>query len=287
MATCWSPKNDAGRSLGSGCWHDVGVAALVVLIALLGLAVGSFLNVVTYRVPRGESLLHPGSHCPSCGAPIRPWHNVPALGWLLLRGRCADCRGPISVRYLLVEAATAALFVAVTLRLHYLDLMSAVPAFLYFTAMGLALALIDLDCRRLPNSIVLPSYPVLAALLAGAAAGQHSWWSLARAAIGSAALFGFFVALALAYPAGMGLGDVKLAGLLGGVLAYLSWSTLVVGAFLGFLLGALVGIAVMALGRGTRKTALPFGPFMIAGALIAIFAAVPLADAFRHVTGRS
>lgn len=263
------------------------MAAVVTLIALLGLAVGSFLNVVIYRVPQGESLVRPGSRCPACGAPVRAWHNIPVLGWLLLRGRCADCRAPISVRYPLVEACTAGLFVATTLRLHRLALMAALPAYLYFAAIGIALALIDLDVRRLPNVIVLPSYPVLAILLTGAAADRHEWWPLARAGIGAAALFAFYLALALAYPSGMGWGDVKLAGLLGGVLAYLSWSALVVGAFLGFLLGAVVGIAVMAAGRGSRKTALPFGPFMIAGVLIAIFAAPTLAHAYNVVTGRS
>jgi len=262
--------------------HDVPMAALVVLIALLGLAVGSFLNVVVYRVPRGESLTSPGSHCPSCGEPVRARHNIPVLAWLMLRGRCADCRAPIGVRYPLVEAATGALFVALTLRLHHLDQLPALPAYLYFAAIGIALALIDFDCRRLPNSIVLPSYPVLAVLLTGAAANQHEWWPLARAGIGAAVLFAFYFALAVAYPAGMGFGDVKLAGLIGGVLAYLSWSTLVVGAFGGFLLGAIVGVAVLALGRGDRKSALPFGPFMISAALIAVFAAPAIASWYHH-----
>ena len=137
---------------------------LVFLVALLGLAIGSFLNVVIYRVPRGESLISPASQCPSCGAAIRARHNVPLFGWLVLRGRCADCRTPISFRYPLVELACALLFVAVTLRFDHLGLLSALPAYLYFGAIGIALALIDLDVQRLPNSIVLPSYPVIAAL---------------------------------------------------------------------------------------------------------------------------
>jgi leader peptidase (prepilin peptidase)/N-methyltransferase len=248
-----------------------------VLVGLLGLAVGSFLNVVIHRVPRGESLVSPGSRCPSCGTPIKPWHNIPVVGWLVLRGRCAACGAPIGVRYPLVEAGTAALFIAVSMRLDSLGRLSALPAYLYFGAIAIALALIDLDCRRLPSPIVLPSYPVLAVLLAASAAWQGDWWSLLRAVLGAAALFAFFLAIVLIHPPGMGFGDVRLSGLIGGVLAYLSWSTMVIGAFLGFLLGALVGVAVISLGRGGRKTAIPFGPFMIAGALLAVFVGDPIA----------
>jgi leader peptidase (prepilin peptidase)/N-methyltransferase len=256
---------------------------LVFFVALLGLAVGSFLNVVIYRVPRGESLVTPASHCPSCGVPIRPWHNVPLFGWLFLRGRCASCRTRISVRYPLVELGCALLFVALALRLSHLGLLSALPAYLYFAAIGIALALIDLDVQRLPNSIVLPSYPVVAGLLAVAAGVHGSWSPLLRAVIGGAILFAFYFALAFAYPAGMGFGDVKLAGILGAVLAYLSWRVLAVGAFGGFVLGAVVGLVVLISGRGGRKTALPFGPFMIAGALIAIFAGASIADAYSRL----
>jgi leader peptidase (prepilin peptidase)/N-methyltransferase len=140
----------------------------------------------------------------------------------MLRGRCADCSAPISVRYPLVEADTGLLFAALVRRLERLDLLSALPAYLWFASAGVALALIDLELRRLPNAIIFPSYPVLAVLLAASAAWQHDWWSLARACIGALALFGFYLLLVLVYPAGMGWGDVKLAGLLVGVLAYLS-----------------------------------------------------------------
>lgn len=258
-------------------------AAWAALVGLLGLAIGSFLNVVIYRVPAGESVLSPPSRCPSCATPIRNRHNVPVLGWLILRGRCFDCKEPISARYPLVEAVTAALFVLVTLRIVHLHLAPALPAYLYFAAVGVALAVIDLDHKRLPDKIVLPSYVVVAVLLATAAAFRQDWWALARAGIGAAALFAFYFAIAFAYPAGMGFGDVKLSGILGGVLAYLSWSTLLVGAFGGFLLGALGGIAVLASGRGDRKTAIPFGPFMIVAALLAIFLAAPVADLYLRV----
>jgi leader peptidase (prepilin peptidase)/N-methyltransferase len=250
----------------------------LVLVGLLGLAVGSFLNVVIHRVPRDESLVSPGSHCPSCDAPIRPWHNIPVLGWLTLRGRCASCGASISARYTLVEVGTAALFVLVTVRLEALGQTAALPAFLYFGAMGLALALIDLDTRRLPNRIVLPSYPVLGLLLVAAAWWQWDWWALVRAAIGGAVLYAFFFAIVFVYPAGMGFGDVKLAGLAGALLAWLSWGSLVIGAFAGFLLGAIVGTVLIGLRKGGRKTAVPFGPFMVAGALLAVFVAAPVAD---------
>ncbi|MBC6445674.1 prepilin peptidase [Actinokineospora xionganensis] len=258
---------------------------LYVMVTLLGLAVGSFLNVVIHRVPRGESVVSPASRCPSCGKPVRARHNLPVFGWLVLRGRCADCGAPIGVRYPLVELGTALVFLVVAVRMWQLGLVSALPAYLYFAAAGIALALIDLDVRRLPSAIILPSYPVLAALLAVSSAVRDDWWSLGRAGIGAAALFAFYFLLALVYPAGMGFGDVRLSGLLGGVLAYLSWSTLVVGAFGGFVLGALVGAVVLAAGRGDRKTALPFGPFMILGALLALFVAEPIADWYLVTVG--
>jgi leader peptidase (prepilin peptidase)/N-methyltransferase len=256
---------------------------LLPLVFLLGLAIGSFLNVVIYRVPRGESLVRPGSHCPSCGTPIRPWHNIPLVGWLVLRGRCAACQARISPRYPLVELSTGVLFVIVTWRLVNLGLGSAVPAFLYFTAIGVALAAIDLDLRRLPTAIIAPSYPVLAVLLGASAAWQHDGWSMVRAVIGAIALLGFFLLLVFAYPAGMGMGDVRLAGLVGGVLGYLSWAALIIGAFAGFALGAVVGVALIAARHGGRKTAVPFGPFMIAGVLLALFIADPIAHWYLDI----
>ena len=258
------------------------MADLLVVAGLLGLAVGSFLNVVVHRVPRGESVVRPPSACPGCGARIRNRHNVPVAGWVMLRGRCADCDAPISARYPLVELGTGLLFAAVAWRIAGLDMWAALPAYLYFTAAGVALLLIDLDTRRLPNAIVLPSYPVLAVLLTTSAAVSDDWGALARAGIGAAALFTFYFLVVLAYPAGLGWGDVKLSGLLGAVLGYLSWSTLIVGAFAGFVLGAATGVAVMAARGGDRKTALPFGPFMITGALLAVFVGQPVADLYLN-----
>ena len=253
------------------------MALLVAAAALLGLVVGSFLNVVIWRVPRGESVVRPPSHCPGCDTPIAPRDNVPVLSWLLLRGRCRHCGEPISVRYPLVEAGTAVVFALLALRIGY---DWSLPAYLYLGAIGVALGLIDLDVKRLPDQIVLPSYPVALVLLAGAAALSGDWWSLGRALIGMAALYAFYFLLVLVYPAGMGWGDVKLAGVLGLYLGYLGWGELATGAFLGFFYGGLVGLLLIVFRRAGRKSKIPFGPYMLLGALTAILAGGALADLY-------
>ena len=246
---------------------------LLSIAGLLGLAVGSFLNVVIHRLPRDESLVRPGSHCPHCGSVVRNRHNVPVLGWLLLRGRCADCAAPISIRYPLVEAGTAALFVAVAAKF---GLSPALPAYLYLAAIAVALALIDLDVMRLPDAIVLPSYLVAGALLGAAAVLGDDLAAIVRGVLAAAVLWVFYQLLALL--GGMGRGDVKLAPLLGLYLGWLGWSAVAVGAFAAFLIGGLVGVALMATKLANRKTRIPFGPYMLAGAFLAVFAAAPIAD---------
>ena len=256
-------------------------AVLVVLCLVVGLAVGSFLNVVVWRVPRGESVVSPPSACPACASPVRPRDNVPVVGWLLLRGRCRDCDAPVSARYPVVEALTAVLFVVLALRLGADPVL---PAYLYLAAVGLALALIDLDVRRLPDALTLPSYPVVAALLAlGAALGSGSG-ELVRALLGGLAMAGSYFALFFAHPRGMGFGDVKLSGVLGMATAWFGWGAFGVGLFAGFLLGGVWGIALLLSGRGGRKSAVPFGPFMLAGTLLAVLAGQPLADAYVRLT---
>ncbi|MDY7085636.1 MAG: prepilin peptidase [Actinomycetota bacterium] len=248
--------------------------ALLVVVALLGLAVGSFLNVVIYRVPRDESLSHPRSHCPACGQPVRNRHNIPVLSWLLLRGRCADCKTPISARYPLVEAGTAVLFVAVAARF---GLSWELPAYLYLAAISVALAAIDLDVMRLPDKIVLPSYAVALALMAPAVIAEHTWSAAGRALLAAAVLYVGYSLLS-AMPRGMGGGDLKLSPLIGFYLGWLGWSSVLIGAFSAFLFGGIVGAALMLTRRATRKTRIPFGPYMLAGAFLAVFAGAPIAQ---------
>ena len=254
------------------------------MIAAFGLAIGSFLNVVIYRVPRGESIVRPGSHCPSCNEPVRGRHNVPVLGWLILRGKCASCQASISARYPIVEAATGVLFVAVALRFGITPLL---PAYLYLAAIGIALAAIDFDVKRLPDVIVLPSYVVGVVLLLGAAAIDGNWSAIVRGLIAMTALFAFYFALAFAYPGGMGFGDVKLAGLLGLFLGWVSWGSVVVGTFGAFLLGGIAGVALIVARRAGRKSAIPFGPFMLAGAFVALFFAGAATDWYGHLINHS
>jgi leader peptidase (prepilin peptidase)/N-methyltransferase len=257
------------------------VIATAVLAGILGLLVGSFLNVVIWRIPRGESVVRPPSHCPSCGQEISARDNIPLFSWLVLRGRCRNCQSHISVRYPLVEAANAALFAGLALRFGPHAIL---VAYLYLGAVGLALALIDLDVHRLPNSLTLPSYAVGAVLLTVAALVSHHPFDLLRAALGMAAMYAFYFLLVVIKPGGMGWGDVKLSGVLGLYLGFLGWGPLVVGTFLAFLLGGFAGVALMVAGRARRKSRIPFGPFMVAGALIAVFAGQHLAHAYLHAT---
>ncbi len=255
---------------------------LVVFAALFGLAVGSFLNVVVWRVPRGESVASPPSACPRCETPIRPRDNVPVLSWLVLRGRCRDCGEPISRRYPLVELATAALFVAMAVRF---GLDPVLPAYLYLASVGLALALIDLDTKKLPDKLTLPSYPVALVLLGVAALAGSDSGDVVRALLGGVAMYALYFALCFAYPAGMGFGDVKLAGVLGLYTAWIGWGAWVFGLFLGFFLGGAFGLALIAAKRGGRKTAVPFGPFMLLGVLLGILVGQPVMEAYLDATG--
>ncbi|TQL41918.1 leader peptidase (prepilin peptidase)/N-methyltransferase [Homoserinimonas aerilata] len=260
---------------------------VVIIVGILGLLIGSFLNVVVWRLPRGESLSHPRSACPKCGHPIRWWDNIPVVSWLVLRGRCRDCGEPISPRYPLVELATGLLFAGVAAWLLLGDaadggLLVMAPgilastllglaAFLYLAAISVALALIDLDTHTLPNKIVLPGYIIGGALLAASSVLAGDWDALIRAGIAMAAMFVAYLVMALAWPGGMGLGDVKLAGVLGIYLGWLGWGALLVGAFAAFVLGGIFSAVLLALRRANRKSGIPFGPWMLLGAWVGIF----------------
>jgi leader peptidase (prepilin peptidase)/N-methyltransferase len=259
-------------------------AFLIVASALVGLLIGSFLNVVIVRVPAGQSIVRPRSACPKCGEPISERDNIPVLSWLLLRGRARCCGEPISSRYPLVEAGTAVAFGAVA---AWIGPSWLLPAMLYLAAISIALTMIDLELKRLPNAIVLPSYPIAGLLLAIAAVAEGEPGRIVRAVICAAALYVFYFVLMAVYPSGMGFGDVKLAGVLGLYLGWFGWDCAVVGAFLAFLLGGLVGVALMAVGRAGRKSQIPFGPYMIVGAWLAFAVAAPVTNWYLGATGIS
>jgi leader peptidase (prepilin peptidase)/N-methyltransferase len=258
------------------------VPALVIAAGILGLLIGSFLNVVIHRVPLGESVIRPRSRCPQCGAALRERDNIPVLSWLLLRGRCRSCSAPISVRYPLVELGTGLLFAAVA---WWYGLAWQLPAFLYLAAIAVALSAIDLDVKRLPDAIVLPSYVVAVALLLLPAVVEGRWLDLLHGVLTGLALFAFYLLLAVIYPAGMGFGDVKLSGLLGLYLGWVSWPLAILATFAAFLLGSVVGIVVIVRGKGGRKTKVPFGPFMLLGTFLALFFGQPVVDWYTQSIG--
>lgn len=271
-------------------------APLIALAGGFGLLIGSFLNVVIFRVPAGRSIVSPPSACGACGARVRPFDNIPVLSWLLLRGRCRDCAAPISARYPFVELLTGVVFAAVVVRFapweallaptgELVAALAETLAFLVLAAIGVALAWIDLDTQRLPDAIVLPAYPAVAALLAVAAAAGGDWGALLRALAGGAILFVAYFLIAFAYPAGMGLGDVKLAGVLGIALGWLGWGELAVGGFGPFLLGGAFAAVLAALRRVGRGSGIPFGPWMLAGTALAVFAGDPIWQAYLRLVG--
>jgi leader peptidase (prepilin peptidase) / N-methyltransferase len=244
----------------------------VAFAALAGSVLGSFLNVVAYRLPRHESLAFPGSHCPACETPIKPYDNVPVLGWLLLRGRCRACGDAISPRYPAVEALTALLAVAVVLVKH-----SAHDLALGLVLVGILvpIALIDLEHRIIPNKITLPA--ALAALVIGALTKPSG---LPEQLIAGAAAGGFLLVFALAYPRGMGMGDVKLAAVLGLFLGRSVGVAILVAVFTGTVVGAAV-MARFGVAQG-RKTAVPFGPFLAFGAIVALLVGPSLVHWYLH-----
>ena len=241
----------------------------VLLIGLLGLLVGSFLNVVIHRLPLGESLVRPASRCPACEAPVRPYDNIPVVSWLVLRGRCRNCRAAISVRYPVVELLTAAAFAGAALTRGVDDDLA---LWLPFAGTLIAVAGIDLDHRIIPNKILLP-----AAIWGLAATIAFRPDNVDDSLIAGGVAFTALLLAALAYPAGMGMGDVKLAGVMG---IYLG-SGVAPAMLAAFLAGSVVGLLIIAReGRDARKKGVPFGPFLALGGLIGVFAGPELVDAY-------
>lgn len=310
---------------------------LVGFAGLFGLIVGSFLNVVIYRVPAGLSVVTPRSACPTCKTPIRALDNIPVLSWLVLGAKCRTCAHPISARYPAVEATTAVLFAVLTWwGLDHAPVM--VPLLLYVGAIGVALFMIDLDTFRLPDRIVKPAYLIAVTFLVLA-----GWWSglwhvsaltmvglvvlgvgllavdrfaerlpeavednaypFVAGLLGVAAMVSgvdalvsiggavavwlvvFWLPWALTRGRGMGLGDVKLAPVLGAVLGAFGWGPALVGLMGAFVFGAVIGVVLMQRGSATRTSKVPFGPYMLVGALVGLLVGDWLFGLYLNLTG--
>ena len=256
------------------------MTALVAAISgVYGLVIGSFLNVVIWRVPRHDSIVKPPSHCPVCEAKIANRDNIPVVSWLLLRGRCRSCAAPISVRYPFVELLTGVLFAAVGARFAH---SWALPAYLVLAGALVALSAIDLEHFLLPNRILYPADGAVIVLLALASAGEHDWGAFVRAGVAGAIAFAVFFTIHIVSPRGMGFGDVRLSFLLGLSLGWLGWGEVAGGLFAGFLYGAVVGVALIAFKVKGRKQQIPFGPYLAAGAMTFVLFGEPIVDWYRH-----
>ena len=252
----------------------------LVIAVPLGLAFGSFMTVAIHRVPAGESLVRPRSRCPACATPIRNVDKIPVVSWLGLRGRCRACGVPISVLYPLTELACGGLFVAVAL--VYDDPWQAM-LLAPFCGVLVALSVIDVRVKRLPNRLVYPSLLIATPYIVAAdLAGGHL--DAIRAAIGFVAYGAALLIVALIAPAGMGMGDVKLAGLIGLVLGSIGLGLVAVAGGVGILLGGAGAMVALLAGAG-RKTKVPYGPFMVGGALVAVFVGQRIADAYLNLIG--
>ncbi len=240
---------------------------------LFGLVIGSFLNVVIHRVPLQQSIVWPSSRCPNCGAQIKSFDNLPVLSYLVLRGRCRSCKVRISPRYPLVEVLTGLLFVLAAYDFGIsLELVSA----LVLTCVLVVLAGSDLEHRLLPNRIVAPAAVV--GFVLSAVSAPDAWWVYLASALGVA---GGLFALALVYPGGMGMGDVKMGGMLGAFLG--PYAALAV--FFGALVGAFVGGVLIASGKAQRGSALPFGVFLSLAGVVTLFVGQDMWNFYLRLIG--
>lgn len=241
----------------------------VFVAAVAGLLIGSFLTVVVDRVPRGASIVQPGSACGNCGLRLGPLDLVPVFSWLALRGKCRQCHTSIGVEPLVLEVSTAALF---GLTAWHFGESWRTPAFCVWMAGLVALTWIDLRTKRLPREITYTTAAIGGPLLVIAALVEDEPKRIWMTLLGAAIALAIMALIYWASRGGMGDGDVRLAPLLGGYLGFLNPGFAPVGLFFGFVLGAVVGLGLMAVKRAGRRTALPFGPFLAAGAVLAVFA---------------
>ena len=246
----------------------------IAFLGAFGAAIGSFVNVLAYRLPRRESLVKPRSRCPQCNTQIAAYDNIPVVSWIVLRGRCRHCRAPIPIRYPIVEALTALLFVAVGLKV---GLEAELLPALALTITLVAAAETDLEHQIIPNR-----------LMAASAIGAVALWAIADPSrlpenlLAGVAAGGFLLVAAVAYPAGMGMGDVKLAGVMG---LYLG-ASVAPALFVGFASGALIGVAIaIARGSSARKQGVPFGPFLALGGLVALLYGPEIIDWYGRFSG--
>jgi len=248
---------------------------LLVAAALGGLLVGSFLNVLVHRLPRGESIMWPGSHCPKCGAPVTALQNIPVISWLALRGKCATCRAPIAIRYPAMELANGALWVLVALKgRDWAEIASGA----FLSSACLALLAIDAEFQILPDKITLTGI-VAGLALSFVSGGRSPASAFIGAAVGAGGLWLVaFVYERVAGHEGMGLGDVKMLGMIGAFLG--PWGVLVT-ILLASVTGSIVGVGLIAAGAGDRKLRLPFGVFLAVGAVAAFFFGGPLVARYR------
>ena len=242
-------------------------AAYLCLLALFGLVIGSFLNVVIVRMPDQQSIVSPPSKCPQCGNPIASRDNIPVISWLLLRGKCRHCAKPIPIGYPLVEAGNALLWVAAGVRFGVHPIV--VPYLLLFSVL-LAQSVIDMELYILLDRITFPALLVSLPLLGGIAFTRHDpRTAIVGALIGSVGYFLFLGIPAVIYPKGMGLGDVKLALLMGLYLGFLHWALPLFAVIIACLIGIVVG-GVLYFARGRESKQFPFGPWLAAGCVLAI-----------------
>ncbi|TMK99660.1 MAG: prepilin peptidase [Actinobacteria bacterium] len=247
----------------------------VTFAGLLGAIAGSFLNVVAYRLPRRQSLVSPASRCPHCQTPVKPYDNVPIVSFILLRGRCRSCSAPIPLRYPIIEALTGALCVGVVLAHHSAASIALSVALILLLVPAAA---IDIEHRIIPNRLT-----ALGAVLALAIGLLLDPSGEPQRLIAGAAAGGFLLIAALAYPGGMGMGDVKLAGVMGLFLG----RAIAPAIMIALVAGVAAGIVVIARkgAREGRKTAVPFGPFLALGALVAAFVGQDIVSAYLNHFG--